>query len=530
MTTNLDIIDDGADFFAPVSTDAIASMVAQCQAMRDRIEQLASAVTGEMAVAMRYFLDGNADTNSRWAAPSVERLFQPGGAVAALNATYWSKALALTDVLDVMPQARRDEWNKSIMERTTPDFTEDTVRNTLADLINMRATFFAERVDGIFRGLSGEHVTNRPEGFGKRMIVANMLNDWGSADYSRAGLINDLRSVIARFMGRDEPKHSATQPLIERLKGCWGEWVEVDGGSLRVRLYKKGTAHLEVHPDMAWRLNQILASLYPRAIPAEFRARPKKRVREFDLIRKPLPFLVVEALACLEPARERIGDGFRGAQFRDIPKTRQFRFNASKDAIPDAERVLEAIGGVKQPGGHFLFDYEPGAVLAEIVVSGCIPDHRSHQFYPTPVGLAQRLVDLADIEGHHTVLEPSAGQGGLADLLPKERTTCVEISDLHCKVLEAKGHRVEQADFLTWQGQLFDRIAMNPPFSEGRWQAHLEHAADMLAPGGRLAAILPEGARNRAGLLPGFSKEWHGPFDGEFAGTSVAVVILVANR
>lgn len=527
----VDLVDDSADFFAPVSTDAIAAMVAQYQAMRDRIEQLASAVTGEMAAAMAYFLDGNADRNSRWAAPSVERLFQPAGAVAALNATYWSKALALTDVLDLMPQARRDEWNKSIMERTTPDFTEDTVRNTLADLINMRATFFAERVDGIFRGLSGEHVTNRPEGFGKRMIVANMLNDWGSADYSRAGLINDLRAVIARFMGRDEPKHSATQPLIERLKGCWGEWAEVDGGALRIRLYKKGTAHIEVHPDMAWRLNQILASLYPRAIPAEFRARPKKRVREFDLIRKPLPFLVVEALACLEPARERIGDGFRGAQFRDIPKTRQFRFNASKDAIPDAERVLEAIGGVKQPGGHFLFDYEPGAVLAEIVVSGCIPDHRSHQFYPTPAGLAQRLVDLADIEGHHTVLEPSAGQGGLADLLPKDRTRCVEISDLHCKVLEAKGHHVTQADFLQWPGfALYDRIVMNPPFSENRWQAHVEHAADMLAPGGRLVSILPEGARNRAGLLPGFNKEWHGPFDNEFAGTSVSVVMLVADR
>lgn len=531
MTTNLDIIDDGADFFAPVSTDAIASMVAQCQAMRDRIEQLAAAVTGEMAVAMRYFLDGNGD-NSRWAAPSVERLFQPAGAVAALNSTYWSKALALTDVLDLMPQARRDEWNKSIMERTTPEFTEDTVRNTLADLINMRATFFAERVDGIFRGLSGEHVTNRPEGFGKRMIVAGMLNDWGSADFSRAGLVNDLRAVIARFMGRDEPKHSATQPLIEALKGRWGEWVDVDGGALRVRLYRKGTAHLEVHPDMAWRLNQILASLYPRAIPAEFRARPKKRVREFDLIRKPLPFLVVEALAGLKPARERLPDTYRGAQFRDIPNTRVFAFNASKDALPEAERVLEAIGGVKQQGGHFLFDYEPGAVINEIVVSGCIPDHRSHQFYPTPRRLAERLVELAGIEPHHTVLEPSAGQGGLADLLPKEPTLCVEISELHCQILRAKGYNVAQGDFLDCDriGHQYDRIVMNPPFSEGRWQAHVEHAADMLAPGGRLVAILPEGARNRANLLPVFNKEWHGPFDNEFAGTSVSVVILVANR
>ena len=536
--TDLDLLDPdtGADFYAPVSTDAITSLVAQYDAMRSRIEQIAASVSGENTAAIGYFLDGNADRNSRWAAPSVERLFNPAGAVAALNSAFWSRALQLTDVLDLMPQKRRDEWNTSIREHQAPDFTEETVRNTLADLVNMRAKFFAERVDGIFRGLSGDHVTNQPQGFGKRMIVARVLNEWGSVHHSRAGLINDLRVVIARFMGRDEPKHYATEPVINRLKSCWGEWVAVDGGALRIRLYKKGTAHLEVHPDMAWRLNQILASLYPLAIPAEFRAKPKRRVREFELIRKPLPFQVVEALAGMKEATSRLPDGqrmgWRDTGFRSIPKTREFAFGTSKDAMPEAERVLDAIGGVKQPEGYWLFEYEPGEVLSEIVVSGCIPDHRSHQFYPTPRRLAERLVELADIGPEHTVLEPSAGLGGLADLLPPERTTCVEISELHCKVLEAKGHRVTQADFLQWTGfgVAYDRVAMNPPFSEGRWHAHVEHAASMLAPGGKLVAILPSGAKNRDNLLPGFTKEWHGPFDGEFAGTSVSVVMLAANR
>lgn len=533
--TTIELIEPGAEFFAPVSTDAISGMVAQYNAVRARIENISSLVTGEMAAAMSYFLGGNTDANSRYAAPSVERLFQAKGAIAALNAAYWSKALALTDVLDLMPQKRRDEWSKSIIEQNTPDFTEDTVRNTLADLINMRAKFFAERVDGMFRGLSGEHVTNQPQGFGKRMIVARVLNEWGSADYSRAGMINDLRAVIAKFMGRDEPKHNSTEPMINRLRGNWGDWVDVDGGALRIRLYKKGTAHIEVHPDMAWRLNQILASLYPLAIPPEFRSKPKRRVREFNLIRKPLPFSVVDALASMEEATTTVPKeerrDFRDNGMRRISKTRVFKFGASKDAIPEAERVLEAIGGVKQPQGFWLFDYEPGEVLNEIVVSGCIPDHRSHQFYPTPQRLAERLVELAGIEPHHTVLEPSAGLGGLADLLPKDRTTCIEISELHCKVLEAKGHQVIEADFLTVDSRPpFDRVVMNPPFSEGRWHAHVEHAASMLQPGGRLVAILPSGAKNRAGLLPGFNKEWHGPFDGEFAGSSVSVVMLVANK
>jgi hypothetical protein len=534
--TDLDLLDadTGSDFFAPVSTDAISGMVAQYDAMRQRIERIADMIAGENEAAMSYFLDGNADRGSRWAAPGVAKLFDRAGAVAALNSAYWSKALQLTDVLDLMPQKRRDEWHKAITEHQTPDFCEETARNTLADLIAMRAKFYAERVDGIFRSLSGDHVTNRPEGFGKRMIVARVLNEWGGADYSRAGLINDLRAVVAKFMGRDEPRHGSTEPLINRLKSQWGEWVPVDGGALRIRLYRKGTAHLEVHPDMAWRLNQILSSLYPLAIPPEFRAKPRRRVRDFDLIRRPLPFQVVNALAGMEEAATMLPESqrrdWRDTGLRRIPKSRAFHYATSKDAIAEAERVLEAIGGVKQPAGHWQFDYEPGEVLSEIVVSGCIPDHRSHQFYPTPQRLAERLVELAGIEPHHTVLEPSAGLGGLADLLPRERTTCVEISPLHAKVLEAKGHSVECADFLQWRAGSFNRVVMNPPFSEGRWQAHIEHAAAMLRDKGRLVAILPAGARNREDLLPGMTKEWLGPFDGEFAGTSVSVVMLAASK
>lgn len=43
------------------------------------------------------------------------------------------------------------------------------------------------------------------------------------------------------------------------------------------------------------------------------------------------------------------------------------------------------------------------------------------------------------------------------------------------------------------EGQ-YDRILMNPPFSDGRDIAHVRHAFDLLKPGGRLVAIMGEGA------------------------------------
>jgi hypothetical protein len=100
------------------------------------------------------------------------------------------------------------------------------------------------------------------------------------------------------------------------------------------------------------------------------------------------------------------------------------------------------------------------------------------------------------------------------------------VSDLHCKILNEKGHRWIAGDFLSIDMQdRFDRIVMNPPFSSGRWQAHVEHAAGMLADCGILVAIVPSSA-NEKFKIPGFGIEWLGVYDDCFAGTSVSVAMM----
>lgn len=528
------IVDDAADFFAPANTDALDGLLGQYRLARGRISEVSAFTGGEMASAvLHYFLEGNAseDRGRHSLSLSAAQLFTEAGAVAALNSAYWSKALALTDVVDMMPQARRTEWHEQIRSHKCPEFEEATVRATLIDLLAMRAQFLGERVDGIFRGLSGEHVTNAPEAFGKRMIVARVLTGYGTSDHEICGLINDLRCVIARFSGRDEPTYRSTEPLIRSLRGRWGEWVMVDGGALKIRLYKKGTAHIEVHPDMAWRLNATLASLYPRAIPPEFRQRPKRRLKDIPAMQRPLPSRVVEMIAGMEPARKRsVYDGWR-ERFDAVPRTLRFHYDADTagDAGREAAAVMRAIGGTHDQHGTWTFDYEPAAVITEIVTSGCIPDRVAHQFYPTPERLARLCVDMAQIGDGHRVLEPSAGQGDIAAMLPAERTTCVEISPLHCAILRARGLRTVQADFLDWSDGAFDRVVMNPPFADGRALAHVEHAAAMLAPGGRLVAVLPASMRGKD-LLPQLACEWSAVFDNEFRGTSASVAVLSAQK
>lgn len=552
-TPEAEFIDDSAEFFAPAATDMVDGLISQYRVMRGKVERVAESMNGpDLEGALTYFAEYAASQDQRLSASSVTGMFNGDGAIAFLNAAFWSKALQLTDVLDLMPQKRRDEWNEQIrnplgvkrdkyardyITPPIPEFNDENVRNTMAALLAQRAKFFAERVDGIFQSLSRTHVTNAPEGFGRRMILANVVDGYGYVNHNMAGVINDLRCVIARFMGREEPKYDATAPVIRYARSRRGEWVPIDGGAMRIRCYLVGTAHLEVHPDMSWRLNAILAQIHPLAIPSQFRERPKKRAKDFKLIGRPLPFAVIGRLAKLTYAQDLADDrGRMSDRWVRVPGC--YDLNGMRDAghvHGEVCQVLQGLGGtpVDQHRMRWAFDYNPLDVIEEIVASGCLPDEKSHQFYPTPRSLAERVVEMANIGPEHSVLEPSAGQGGLADLLQSELTTCVEVSALNAKVLEAKGHEVAIGDFIAWSQSTrgrFDRIVMNPPFDQGRWRAHLEHAADLLRPDGRLVAILPSGARNSGVLPDGFDLQWTGPLSNQFPGVSIDVVILVADR
>lgn len=534
---HVELVDDSAHFFAPVESDVIDQLLGRYQSEREKVERIAHVVTSpEYARAVSYFLDGAGERGSSLA---VDRVFAMPGAIGAMNRRYWADALALTDVYASMPQARRDYWNAQIRgERFVsstrsgetipplPDFEETTVRTTLADLLAQRASFFAERVDGIFRSLSSSHVTNVPEGFSKRMIVDHMLN-FNHIRHERAGLIHDLRSVVAKFMGRDDPAYGSSDVLVSRMYECTGQWVEMDGGALRIRVYKKGTAHLEVHPDIAYRLNQVLATLYPLAIPAQFRTKPPKRAKEFQMMGRPLPFATLELLA--KGLRMRKRDA-AGSVF-----TFEYKATEHKATYADACAVLEAIGGTRNKEGGYDFGYPVEQVVTELIISGCLPDRVAHQYYPTPAKLARIAVELAEIGDTDLCLEPSAGQGGIADFMPADRTTCIEISPLHCAVLRAKGFKTVECDFVIYAdmepfAREFDVVVMNPPFSEGRAKLHTELASHKVKAGGRLVAILPALMRGKALLGKCWTMEWSPVFEREFAGTSAAVVMLKATR
>lgn len=193
-------------------------------------------------------------------------------------------------------------------------------------------------------------------------------------------------------------------------------------------------------------------------------------------------------------------------------------------------------------------------------------------FFPTPEGVADQMIEAAEIEPGMRVLEPSAGMGHIADRIREAGIDpdVVEFSPERRELLEAKGHHIVGQDFMdlsrtdapvvtrqelvdieqflgavrgdvlssvrgalsfydrgdyagaamlmdraTRQAEFnesalqkfgdiverlkaaaegkYDRIIMNPPFSNRRDAEHVRHAFELLRPGGRLVAIMGEG-------------------------------------
>jgi len=175
-------------------------------------------------------------------------------------------------------------------------------------------------------------------------------------------------------------------------------------------------------------------------------------------------------------------------------------------------------------------------------------------FFPTPSDTARAMIDAAELTDGMAVLEPSAGMGHIAEQIREAGIDpdVIEFNSDRRELLEAKGFNVVGSDFMDMTprgftfGDVFrdkdgvegimrgsggmgsgrvgfiplgkderqsewrdrdelegvrknginsgyDRIVMNPPFSNRRDAEHVQHAYTLLRPGGRLVAIMGEG-------------------------------------
>lgn len=211
-------------------------------------------------------------------------------------------------------------------------------------------------------------------------------------------------------------------------------------------------------------------------------------------------------------------------------------------------QILETLGGKwnRKKKAH-VFEQDPEDLIEGVVLTGRVVKPQNYGFFPTPVPLARELVSLADLRPGMNCLEPSAGEGAIADLLApivgSTNLLTIELQPRNAEILRKKGHRVVEGDFLQYMDGDFERIVMNPPFSvQNARQAdidHVEHAWKRLLPGGRLVAVMSASVtfrdNRKTERFRGFAKEYgeiseNAPEAFKASGTLVRTVNVVLDK
>ena len=87
----------------------------------------------------------------------------------------------------------------------------------------------------------------------------------------------------------------------------------------------------------------------------------------------------------------------------------------------EVNKVLENMGGKwnrKAKAHVFAEDDDVAEMLENVLLTQEVKDlKREYQFFPTPRAVAERMCEMAEIDSASEVLEPSCGNGQLADVI-----------------------------------------------------------------------------------------------------------------
>ena len=164
----------------------------------------------------------------------------------------------------------------------------------------------------------------------------------------------------------------------------------------------------------------------------------------------------------------------------------------------NVNKVLELLGGKwnRKEKGH-VFDENIEDKLNDAVNFSEIVDRKKeYQFFRTPKNIIKQMIELSELKPYDYVLEPSAGDGAIADELSKLLSTEVSVIELNTEKylkLEKRYRLSVQDDFLQVEtSPVYDKIIMNPPFSKQQDIDHILHAFKCLKKNGILVSIVSE--------------------------------------
>jgi hypothetical protein len=220
----------------------------------------------------------------------------------------------------------------------------------------------------------------------------------------------------------------------------------------------------------------------------------------------------------------------------------------SEGALPNYNDVRKALlnAGATYKKNSFIFPTDAQPFIDRLTGGESVNIKKEFQFFATPDSLADRLVELAEMDETDSVLEPSAGMGAIIKAIqrqfPKKEVNCYELMPINQQVLiKMPNVNLLGNDFLQHNSKgAYDRIIANPPFSKNQDIDHIRTMYSLLRTGGRIVTIaskhwqIASNKKEKAfrEFLDEVSAEVHELEPGEFkeSGTSIAAVIIVIDK
>lgn len=220
----------------------------------------------------------------KWTEPIEERYSRHGGsehltspgwlewASKTVDASLWEHLLALSGIRTYMDAKAKTAWDEAIEKNTTPPLTVENAFETFKLLHGKRSEFFERGVLELFRQLSYDYKSNKPQKFGKRVVVRYLMYNLGSCPEHRAcEKLDDLVRAFCVLDSKPEPDHrqgvysglSATMKQDRDAR----EWAN---DYVRIRYFKNGNGHVYfLRTDLVDQMNLILHKHHPDALPPE---------------------------------------------------------------------------------------------------------------------------------------------------------------------------------------------------------------------------------------------------------------------
>ncbi len=174
------------------------------------------------------------------------------------DAVTWDYLLRESGLRSFMDQIARDAWHKQIAELETPPLTADTVEATFKAIHDSRGDMVERGVIECFKRLSWCYKTNKPFGFGKRLVLRFIRGE------QTKNKLDDLLRFFHVMDKKPEPDHRHT---VSSAIGYYCDAKTIETDYFSIRTFKNGNGHVTFkRPDLVEAMNSILARHYPGAL------------------------------------------------------------------------------------------------------------------------------------------------------------------------------------------------------------------------------------------------------------------------